>query len=133
MTETADADFYRRGCDTLLASWMAYGRSATDATVRRLQGVAAAIFPHKPERGVYNNALLALGLGVPARTHVLAGDSAASSDTSHRCDRRTPELCQRTGPSSPLHPTFHSSRRACGVSSFSRPRAAHHLSDSSSP
>ena len=48
------AELYRRGCATLLASWEEYARAATGATVRRLPGVAAAVFPDGPERAVYN-------------------------------------------------------------------------------
>ena len=51
-----DADLYRRGTATLIASWEAYARGATGAAVRRSPGVAAAVFPNEPERAVYNNA-----------------------------------------------------------------------------
>jgi GNAT superfamily N-acetyltransferase len=52
------ADLYRIGSETLLASWKAYARGSRDAHVIRAPGVAAAVFPHEPERTVYNNALL---------------------------------------------------------------------------
>jgi hypothetical protein len=38
----------------------------------RLDGVAAAVFPAEPERGVYNNALLARDLGAGARAAAVA-------------------------------------------------------------
>jgi hypothetical protein len=52
-------DLYLSGVETLVASFEAYARGARDATVLRLPGVTAAVFPHPPERAVYNNALLA--------------------------------------------------------------------------
>ena len=62
---TPPAQLYRRGMTTVLASWEEYARGATGAEVRRLPGVAAAIFPNEPERGVYNNAPRAVA--APAR------------------------------------------------------------------
>jgi ribosomal protein S18 acetylase RimI-like enzyme len=67
VTVGADVDLYRRGSATLLASWAAYARSAAGAALRRLPGVAAAVFPFGPERAVYNNALLERGLPADAR------------------------------------------------------------------
>jgi GNAT superfamily N-acetyltransferase len=64
LLETAEpAGLYLRGSATLLASWEAYARGAAGAAVHRLAGVAAAVFPHEPERAVYNNALLERDLG----------------------------------------------------------------------
>lgn len=57
------AELYLRGSATLLASWEAYARGSVGAAVHRLAGVAAAVFPHEPERAVYNNALLERDLG----------------------------------------------------------------------
>lgn len=71
---------YRIGCETLVASWEEYARGAADATVHRLPGVAAAVFPHEPERGVYNNALLAYGLDAPARERAVDAMQAAYAD-----------------------------------------------------
>ncbi len=71
MTAAAETYLYLRGCKTLLASWEAYARGSTHATVQHLPGVAAAVFPHEPERGVYNNALLGQGLGARERTRAL--------------------------------------------------------------
>ena len=58
MSKLTDAELYLRGTETLLASWEQYARGATGATLQRLAGVAAAVFPNGPERDVYNNALL---------------------------------------------------------------------------
>jgi ribosomal protein S18 acetylase RimI-like enzyme len=43
---------------TVIASWAEYARGARAASVRRLPGVTAAVFPEGPERAVYNNAVL---------------------------------------------------------------------------
>ena len=53
-----DDELYRRGVETLLASWEAIARGSSGARVIRAEGVAAAVFPSDPERAVYNNALL---------------------------------------------------------------------------
>ncbi len=58
LTLHTGAELYARGAATLLASWEEYARGTVDAALRRLGGVAAAVFPHEPERSVYNNALL---------------------------------------------------------------------------
>jgi hypothetical protein len=63
-----DADLYDRGGETLIASWAAYARGADGASVRRLPGVAVAVFPNGPERAVYNNALLNRGVGAGLRS-----------------------------------------------------------------
>ena len=73
MSRPTDAELYLRGNETLLASWEAYARGAVGAAVKRLPGVAAAVFPHEPERAVYNNALL--------DHHLDAGARAAALDT----------------------------------------------------
>ena len=66
------ADLYRRGSDTLLASWEEYARGAAGgAAVHHLPGVAAAVFPDEPERAVYNNALLERDLGAADRAGAL--------------------------------------------------------------
>jgi GNAT superfamily N-acetyltransferase len=67
MTPTTDDDLYRRGAATLLASWEEYARGSVGAALRRLSGVAAALFPSDPERAVYNNALLDRDLGPSER------------------------------------------------------------------
>ena len=71
MSSPTDAELYPRGRDTLLASWEAYARGATGAALHRLPGVAAAVFPHEPERAVYNNALLDRDLGASERAGAL--------------------------------------------------------------
>jgi ribosomal protein S18 acetylase RimI-like enzyme len=73
LTVHTDADLYARGAATLLASWAEYARGAEDAALQQLPGVAAGVFPHAPERSVYNNALLERGL--PARDRVIALDA----------------------------------------------------------
>jgi ribosomal protein S18 acetylase RimI-like enzyme len=72
-----DESLYRRGQRSLLASWEAYARGTAGAAVRRLPGVAAAVFPHDPERGVYNNAVLAEGLDAAARAAAVGAMEAA--------------------------------------------------------
>src|SRR5262245_15862205 len=74
---TATDDLYRRGSATLLASWEAYARGATGAAVLRLPGVAAAVFPNDPERGVYNNALFDHGLTAGGRAAAIEAMEAA--------------------------------------------------------
>src|SRR5690242_15837061 len=73
----SDADLYRRGQETLLASWEQYARGASAAAVQRLAGVAAAIFPHEPERSVYNNAVLERDLAARERTQAIDAMEAA--------------------------------------------------------
>jgi GNAT superfamily N-acetyltransferase len=68
---------YRRGCDTLLASWAQYARGSGGAALHRLSGVAAAVFPMEPERGVYNNALLDRDLGRTERAAAVEAMVAA--------------------------------------------------------
>lgn len=67
-----DTDLYVRWCETLLASWAEYARGTPGAALRRLPGVATAVFPDGAERAVYNNALLERGLA--------AGERAAALD-----------------------------------------------------
>ena len=77
MTVLADADLYRRGAETLLASWEEYARGATGAAVQRFLGVAIAVFPNGPERAVYNNALLDRDLAAAERADALEAMEAA--------------------------------------------------------
>jgi hypothetical protein len=58
MRVLTDTDLYRRGSETLLASWAEYARGRGGAALRRLPGVAVAVFANEPECAVYNNALL---------------------------------------------------------------------------
>ena len=71
MSRFTDAELYRRGRDTLLASWEAYACGAVGAAVKRLPGVTVAVFPDEPERAVYNNALLQRDLGSGERSDAL--------------------------------------------------------------
>jgi ribosomal protein S18 acetylase RimI-like enzyme len=66
-----------RGIETLLASWEAYACAAADAAVQRLPGVTVAVFPHEPERGVYNNALLERHLDATRRARAIDAMEAA--------------------------------------------------------
>jgi ribosomal protein S18 acetylase RimI-like enzyme len=72
-----DAELYRRGVETLLASWEQYAGGAAGATLHRLAGVGAAVFPNDPERGVYNNALLERDLDASERAEAISAMEAA--------------------------------------------------------
>jgi hypothetical protein len=72
MTAPAEAHLYRRGMKTALASWEEYARGVPGAEVRRVPGLAAAIFPDEPERGVYNNAILERNLPATERANAVA-------------------------------------------------------------
>ena len=58
MTAVSDGELYEIGAATLLASWEEYARGSAGASLRRLSGVTAGVFPSGPERAVYNNALI---------------------------------------------------------------------------
>jgi hypothetical protein len=77
MTEFLDSELYLRGVATLVASWEAYARGAPGAAVQQAPGVVSAVFPHEPERGVYNNALLERGLAAADRANALVAMEAA--------------------------------------------------------
>jgi len=66
-----DADLYQRGMATLIASWDAYARCASDASVQRHPGVTTAIFRFEPERAIYNNAILDRRLNAVERAHAV--------------------------------------------------------------
>jgi ribosomal protein S18 acetylase RimI-like enzyme len=68
----ADGTLYARGVRTLLASWEQYARGARGAALVRLPDATAAVFPHGPQRSVYNNALLARGLSASACARAIA-------------------------------------------------------------
>jgi ribosomal protein S18 acetylase RimI-like enzyme len=72
-----DAELYLRGAQTLLASWEQYADGATGAALQRLAGVAVAVFPNDPERGVYNNALLEHDLAASERADAISAMEAA--------------------------------------------------------
>ena len=77
MTGLTDADLYRRGVKTLLASWEVYARGCPGAALIRSPGVAVAVFPHGPERQFLNNALLEQNLAASGRARALAAMEAA--------------------------------------------------------
>src|SRR6478672_5859606 len=77
LTVTNDNDLYARGAATLLASWAQYARGAVAASLQRLDGVAAAVFPTGPERAIYNNALLERDLGAAERAGAVDAMAAA--------------------------------------------------------
>jgi ribosomal protein S18 acetylase RimI-like enzyme len=66
------AELYRRGIDTVLASWAEYARGVPGAGLLRLRGVTAAVFPDEPERSVYNNAILEQAHGIAAMEEAYA-------------------------------------------------------------
>ena len=72
MPALRDADLYRRGTETLIATWDAYARAATGAAVRRFAGATAAVFPIEPEHSVYNNAVLQRDLTAAERVTALS-------------------------------------------------------------
>ncbi|HEV7762051.1 MAG TPA: GNAT family N-acetyltransferase [Acidimicrobiales bacterium] len=84
MTRPTDDDLYRRGAATLVASWQEYAHSSPGAAVVRTTGVSAAVFPHEPERSVYNNAVLDRDLGPVERT--AAVDALDATYRSHGID-----------------------------------------------
>jgi hypothetical protein len=73
----SDAELYRRGIETVLASWEAYAEGSGTAALIRDSGVAAAVFPDEPERAVYNNAVLERDLAPTARARAIAAMEAA--------------------------------------------------------
>jgi ribosomal protein S18 acetylase RimI-like enzyme len=79
MAPIPDRDLYARGAATLLASWEEVARGSSGAALLRPGGVAAAMFPEEPERGVYNNALLDCGLGATERARAVDAMQAAYS------------------------------------------------------
>jgi GNAT superfamily N-acetyltransferase len=72
-----EADLYQRGIDTLIASWEAYARCASGASVQRHPAVTVAVFPCEPERGFYNNAVFDRTIEPHARADAIAAMQAA--------------------------------------------------------
>ena len=72
-----DSELYSRGAATLLATWEEDARGARRAALERFPGVAAAVFPHEPERTFFNNALFAPGLTSLERQAALDAIEAA--------------------------------------------------------
>ena len=89
MTRASDDELYIRGSETLLASWAQYARGCDGAALRRLSGVAAAVFPKDPERAVYNNALLDRDLGGSERAAAVDAMAAACSRIRPRARKPT--------------------------------------------
>ncbi len=99
MIVTTNVDPYCRGRATLLASWEEYTRGSVHAIVHRFPGVVAAVFPHQPERGVYNNALLHRGLGPHERGRAVVAMQAAYADAN--VDRFAAWVHKSTSPCAP--------------------------------
>src|SRR3954453_4148312 len=76
MSFHADADLFRRGAETLVASWEEYARGTTGASMQRSAGIDIAVFPNEPECAVYNNALLACELAEAGRTAAITAMEA---------------------------------------------------------
>jgi len=97
----ADADLYRRGTETLLASWEEYARGASGASLERLPGAAVAVFPNEPERSFYNNALLEPDGGAAAIDELEAVYAAAGIERFavwvHESDEPSARELQRRG------------------------------------
>ena len=72
-----DDDLYRRGVDTLVASWEQYARGVPGAAMLRAPGVTAAVFTREPERRVYNNAVAERDLAAADRAAALEAAEAA--------------------------------------------------------
>src|SRR5262245_53985105 len=70
--QLTDRDLYDRGAASVVASWAAYARASAGAALVRRCGVAVAVFPAGPERGVYNNALLERDLVEARRADAIA-------------------------------------------------------------
>src|SRR4051812_31236636 len=58
--------------ENLFACFSSYARGAQDASVQRLAGVGVAVVPQPPANIVYNNAVLARGLGRRAAAAAIA-------------------------------------------------------------
>lgn len=71
MSTLTETDLFLRGATTLVASWEEHARGAAGATVERAPGADIAVFPHEPERAVYNNALLVVDLSAGRRANAI--------------------------------------------------------------
>lgn len=74
-----DAELYRCGAATLVASWQAYARGGAGA-IHRLPGAVAAVFASGAERLVYNNALVDQGLRARRRAEAIDAIRATYAD-----------------------------------------------------
>ena len=114
----SDASLYARGSATLIASWKEYAKGAADASLQRLSGVAAAVFPNEPERSVYNNALLERLLPARERKEAVDAMEAAYANAGlerfaawvHESDQNMQHDLERRGY------TLDTSTRAMGMS-----------------
>ena len=75
LVERSDRDLYLRGIRTAVACWAEIAAGAVRATVLGERGADIAVFPSGPERAVYNNAVL--GLGLPGRALAQAVETVA--------------------------------------------------------
>lgn len=71
-----DVDLYVRGIRTALAAWEVYAGGSQGAGVVRFERGSAAVFPHGPERQVYNNAIPARDLAADGRAAAVAAIEA---------------------------------------------------------
>jgi GNAT superfamily N-acetyltransferase len=71
MPVATDTDLYVRGTATMMAAWREIARGSAGASLERLAGVSAGVFPSAPERAFYNNALLHRDLGPSARAEAI--------------------------------------------------------------
>jgi ribosomal protein S18 acetylase RimI-like enzyme len=69
---------HERVAKTLVASWELNARAARGARVIHAPSVTAAVFPHGPERAVYNNALLDGARGIDAMEAAYASAGIAA-------------------------------------------------------
>jgi GNAT superfamily N-acetyltransferase len=70
--DVSSGELYSRSVASLLASWRAYASGSSGGRLVERSGVTAAVFPHEPERGVYNNALLESVDGIEAMQQAYA-------------------------------------------------------------
>jgi GNAT superfamily N-acetyltransferase len=77
-----DDALYRRGLATQLRCCEAIAHGARGAAMLRAPGVTVGVFPHEPERSIYNNAVLEHGLGPAERAAALDAMEAAYASAS---------------------------------------------------
>lgn len=111
------ADLYDRGVETLLASWAAYAHGAVGASLQRFPGVSVGVFPHQPERHIYNNAILERHPGAAERIDAL--DAMEATYREAGVDRFAAWVHERDAPLRELLEgrgyTFDSATRAMGL------------------
>lgn len=76
-SKLTDRQLYDRGTATAIACWEHFARATEGASVIHAPGVAAAVFPHEPERAVYNNAVLERDLESAERVAAIAAMEGA--------------------------------------------------------